>query len=519
MPNKVVMLGLDACDVQLVKDWVAQGELSYFNKLMNQTTMMEVSSSCEVMSGSIWPSFFTSKTPDHHGMFYMLQMDNDAYNIKKTHAKDLQSEPFWSALADDKRCTIIDLPKLGLVEKGDNVQVVEWGAADHYSQFQTHPSSLANLLTERFGPHVLHKEFVEPTSVEDYQSLFKALCEDLESKIAMCEYLLQQNQPDLFIAVLGETHSAGHYFWRFHAPEKDEVIPIDIQKPLLKLYKKLDACLQKFEQSLGENTNLFIFSGHGMVADNYPRWILNVVLEKMGVLHTLNKSKHMGNAGPVKHKESSWLDKKIEITRQYINQHFIPKRLQTKLWLSKIQRDIDFKKSQAWAMPSDLQGCIRINLEGREPTGTVKKSEYKQTIEQIIAVLKSLKNTETGAPIVDKIFKLRDIYADGNHTESLPDISVLWSNQNVEHIYSDLLGEIPIPNAARIRSGNHRPYGFCFAKGPDINHQHTCGQIDLMDLGPTVLKLIEPELKLSFTGTPLPIINLSNLFLYQIIVF
>jgi len=121
MPNKVVMLGLDACDVQLVKDWVAQGELSYFNKLMNQTTMMEVSSSCEVMSGSIWSSFFTSKTPDHHGMYYMLQMDNDAYNIKKKHAKDLQSEPFWSALADDKRCTIIDLPKLGLVEKGDNV--------------------------------------------------------------------------------------------------------------------------------------------------------------------------------------------------------------------------------------------------------------------------------------------------------------------------------------------------------------------------------------------------------------
>jgi len=112
-----------------------------------------------------------------------------------------------------------------------------------------------------------------------------------------------------------------------------------------------------------------------MVADNYPRWVLNVVLEKMGVLHTLNKSKHMGNAGPVKHKESSWLEKKIEFTRQHINQHFIPKRLQTKLWLSKIQRDIDFKKSQAWAMPSDLQGCIRINLEGREPTGTVKKIE------------------------------------------------------------------------------------------------------------------------------------------------
>ncbi|MFT4849770.1 MAG: putative AlkP superfamily phosphohydrolase/phosphomutase [Sediminicola sp.] len=69
MPNKVVMLGLDACDIELVKDWSLQGELPYFNKLINHTTMMEVSSSCEVMSGSIWPSFFTAMTPDHHGMY------------------------------------------------------------------------------------------------------------------------------------------------------------------------------------------------------------------------------------------------------------------------------------------------------------------------------------------------------------------------------------------------------------------------------------------------------------------
>jgi predicted AlkP superfamily phosphohydrolase/phosphomutase len=57
MPYKVVMLGLDACDIELVKDWSLQGELPYFNILMHQTPMMEVSSSCEVISGSIWTSF------------------------------------------------------------------------------------------------------------------------------------------------------------------------------------------------------------------------------------------------------------------------------------------------------------------------------------------------------------------------------------------------------------------------------------------------------------------------------
>jgi hypothetical protein len=66
----------------------------------------------------------------------------------------------------------------------------------------------------------MDSNYVEPTSIEDYQSLFNALCEDLESKIVMCEYLLQQNQPDLFIAVLGETHSAGHYFGGFMSQKR-----------------------------------------------------------------------------------------------------------------------------------------------------------------------------------------------------------------------------------------------------------------------------------------------------------
>ena len=213
----------------------------------------------------------------------------------------------------------------------------------------------------------------------------------------------------------------------------------------------------------------------------------------------------MGNAGPVKQKEVSWFDKYIEMIKSITNQYLIPKSIQTRLWLNKIQSDIDFKKTQAWAMPSDLQGCIRINLEGREPSGTVKQADYEQTVKRVIAVLENLKNIETGAPIVDKIFRLRDIYTGGKYTEILPDISVLWADQKVTHIHSDTLGTLTIPDVERIRSGNHRPTGFCFAKGPDINHQHTCGHIDLMDLGPTVLKIIDKDTALSFSGKPLPI--------------
>lgn len=50
-------------------------------------------------------------------------------------------------------------------------------------------------------------------------------------------------------------------------------------------------------------------------------------------------------------------------TRKLVNQHFIPKQFKLKLWLNKIQRDIDFTNSQTRAMPSDLIGNISVPFE------------------------------------------------------------------------------------------------------------------------------------------------------------
>jgi predicted AlkP superfamily phosphohydrolase/phosphomutase len=105
MTNKVAMIGLDACDVELVRQWSAEGKLPTFKKLIEQSKNVKISSSCEVLQGSIWPSFFTAKNPAEHGMYYMLQMANGTQNIKRVKASDLKCPSFWSALSSAKKCS------------------------------------------------------------------------------------------------------------------------------------------------------------------------------------------------------------------------------------------------------------------------------------------------------------------------------------------------------------------------------------------------------------------------------
>jgi predicted AlkP superfamily phosphohydrolase/phosphomutase len=168
----------------------------------------------------------------------------------------------------------------------------------------------------------------------------------------------------------------------------------------------------------------------------------------------------------------------------------LPKFIQKKLWMKNLQKHVDFDRSKAWVLPTDLQGFIRLNLEGREPQGIVPQAEYDQVINEITQCLLNLKDAETGKPVVEQVFKLKELYQGAEHTDLLPDLSVLWHNIEVSKIVSDRIGEIVVGDSGIIRSGNHRPKGFCFCYGPSINSAAKDIEEDLTGLGAIAMNIL-----------------------------
>jgi predicted AlkP superfamily phosphohydrolase/phosphomutase len=480
MTNKVAMIGLDACDAELVRQWAAEGKLPTFKKLIVQSKNVKISSSCEVLQGSIWPSFFTAKNPAEHGMYYMLQMDNGTQNIKRVKASDLKYAPFWSSLSSGKKRLIVDVPKLGLCESDNNIQVVEWAAMDRYSSFSTYPTALANEIKKKFGYHLLSKDHAEPTSAQDFEQFVKTLIDDIHTKTQLNIGLNKQHAPDFLLTVYGETHLAGHLLWRRNNLGEAD----NSSSALLSIYQAIDKSLAVLLDTLDKDCNLLVFSGHGMMDDNYPRQIMAPILSKMGLLTTAKASSVdvVNQMMPRFQLPFLW-----QGVKQWANQNALPNWLQKKLWMHNLQKDIDFQYSKAWILPTDLQGFIRINLIGREPQGNVSIAEYDVLLNDIESCLLALKNADTGEPIVDKVFKVKQLYPSSPFTNLLPDLSVMWCNKPVERIYSPTLGEIEVPKLTIHRSGNHRPEGFCFASGPDINSVDFPMTMDITDIGPWVM--------------------------------
>ena len=156
----------------------------------------------------------------------------------------------------------------------------------------------------------------------------------------------------------------------------------------------------------------------------------------------------------------------------------LPWWLRDKLGAHLQSADIDWARTRAFALPTDLEGCIRINLKGREPQGIVEPgSAYLELCEQIRDELLELTNPATGAPAVRQVHLRHEVFP-GERGDHLPDIIVTWNDEApISGLTSPRVGLVeeasPDP-----RTGTHSTAGFLLAAGPgsrpEVEARGTC---------------------------------------------
>ena len=183
----------------------------------------------------------------------------------------------------------------------------------------------------------------------------------------------------------------------------------------------------------------------------------------------------------------------------------LPWWLRDKIGASITSAKIDWTRTRAFALPTDLEGCIRINLKGREPHGIVAPGEeYESLCRKIASDMQKLRNPDTGKPAVQDVWIVRDHFG-GPLADHLPDITVTWDNTApINALASEALGTVsgksPDP-----RTGTHSAQGFAIACGEGFPAGHvTSGH--LIDLAPTALALLGREWS-GMDGSPLSILR------------
>ncbi|WP_447968542.1 alkaline phosphatase family protein [Nitrospira sp. M1] len=496
--NQVIVIGLEAAEPTLIERWVRDGYLPNIQRMMQQGSWRRLASTTEISSGATWASLITGTNPAKHGMsFYHRQLKPGTYTIRKKYAEETATAPFWQSLSEHgKRVAILDLPDTYATENLNGVMLVGWGAEGLNAKQQSWPKQLLTDAFSRVGHHPLEFWYQEkPTSISAWEEFSKKLLDGTRRRTELAKWVLAQEPWDCYVIGYAEPHWVGHYFWHItdtRHPEYDPELEQACGEAVLRIYQEVDRGIGELLQ-VYPNATVLVVSNTGMGANFSGQHLLPQVLEKLGYI-TKPSSKGLKQFLPHQKWGPYYAIKSIETMLSPQRIEYIKRVIPEKLW-DHVTRHVltmgnNWKHSQAFEIPSDYSGAIRINLKGREPNGQIEPGEeYDRLCAKITEDLLELTNPDTGKHAVTGVIKVKDLYQ-GNHLDELQDLIVQWNGDApINHLESEKMGRVSgiLPDK---RSGAHMVNGFMLASGKTIQKNQILEDAHIMDVAPTILHVL-----------------------------
>jgi predicted AlkP superfamily phosphohydrolase/phosphomutase len=153
---------------------------------------------------------------------------------------------------------------------------------------------------------------------------------------------------------------------------------------------------------------------------------------------------------------------------------------------------------------SEFSALLRVNLQSREPAGTVPQSDYRRTLEQLREDLLQLQNPATGERAVSCVRFLHEEWR-GQRVGNLPDVIVGWRNDRP-------ITALTCPRHGLLTGGlkfmdvthsMHTSEGLAFIAGPNVPQGEIKDRHDIMDLNATFYRLLGEEVPKHAEGRPI----------------
>jgi predicted AlkP superfamily phosphohydrolase/phosphomutase len=501
---RVLVIGLDAADRELIEQWEHQGLLPTISKMKSSGTWASLQTTAEIVHVSAWPSIFTGTTPDKHGLYhaYVMQPGQQAPVRPRP---DLCPVPFlWKTLDEHgKRCIVMDAFLTCPLQNFGGIQIVDWGTWTWFWQQTILPASLGKQIAERFGPYPAEDHSkVGMTPPPDPKGFHDRLLAAVARKTAVTKWLLTTQEWDFFLVVFGESHPAGHYFWHFHDPDYVAHSPADsvqMRNALRDVYVALDGAIGEILRVAGEDTLVCLVSGDGMGPNYSASHMLSPLLERMRLLNEPSGDATAANATQNKPAQGrrdllatlrGLIPKPV---RAAISRRLLPRSVNEKLSMRWKTARIAWDRTRAFPIENANEGYIRINLQGREPEGTVQPgTDYHALCDALVETARAMVNPVDGRRAAHAVHKTHEIF-NGPCRDQMPDVIINWDPDArvTTRLYSERWGKLESEHAGYAvtpyYTGNHRPNAFMAVVGPGVGPGLVLEGASILDLAPTVL--------------------------------
>jgi predicted AlkP superfamily phosphohydrolase/phosphomutase len=459
---RVLCLGLDGADYDLVCKLLAQGRLPTLARLSRRGTFGALRSTIPAFTPTAWSSFLTGLNPAGHGIFAFTANPNRGGG-RLQNAASRAGAPLWRYLgAAGVRSAFVTVPFTHPPEPLSGLMVTGFGGP---------PRPEIVPLSARHAILAAHPDLRvsrHPSDLRDFAAATATLVGHIDEIADVC-FLALELEPDLGLLCVDFMSSdiAGHLMWHRLDPTHPAHRRGDAGEELVQVYEAVDiACGRLIEQAewlWGEEPTVFVLSDHGMKPTHWlfraNRW-----LEEAGYLRFRKDAPSRTENGPAA---------------------YAPELEETPVDEQPPFAEIDFGATRAYCF--GYGGQIYLG----EVTGA---EEDHRLADEVAAALAEVAHPESGEPAFD-VLRKEQLYH-GFYLDKAPELVLLPRDERI-HIDSTRQRwpetfqrhEHLFTRGSAHFSGQHAVTGILAAAGPGISSVDVPEGTDITQIPATLLAL------------------------------
>ncbi|WP_424019741.1 alkaline phosphatase family protein [Halorientalis pallida] len=389
-------------------------------------------------SSACWPSLTTGVNPGETGVYGFQDREVGSYDTYVPMGRDVQATRIWDRVHDaDRQATVMNVPVTFPPQR--DVQRMVSGFLSPGIDKAAYPDDLRDYLDDIDYRIDVNAKLGHDDDKSDF---IEDAHETIDRNHEAFKNYIEQDDWDLFFGVYMTTDRVNHFL--FEDYEQDG----EYKEEFLEFYRKVDRYLGEMRELLPDDVTMVVASDHGFT--------------------TLNYEVHC----------NEWLAQNG--------------------WLSYEDDDHDelgdiAEDSKAYSL---IPGRFYINLEDREPRGSVPEDEYEAVRDELKAELEALEGPD-GRKVADRVVTREDAFR-GDHDDIAPDLVVV-PNHGFD-LKSGFKGDDDVFGKGP-RNGMHSFDNAClFVDDPDARIEDA----DLLDIAPTLMDLLDIEYdRTAFDGSTL----------------
>lgn len=437
----MLVIGLDAADLDVLRPLVARGEMPHVGGLMERGASGVLHSTVPPVSAPAWATFLTGVDPGRHGLYSFVVERGNPVRMQLASLADIQGPKIWDlAAAQGARPVVANIPVTWPPPAFEGAIVTGMLTPEARGVAYTHPPELQAEI-ERVVPG--YRIDIDRELLDDHEHLAGALLEMTARRRDLFLHLMDTQRWDLLVAAFTNTDRVQHSFWR-----RDRAVVDDH-------FRHVDAHVGDMLSRVDlDETVVMLMSDHGFQGARFKLYT-NRFLEEKGLLFTRRAAEG---------------DEHYDLRRPDAFEGFqggglvkerggLVKRALAKVGVGG-RVVVDWSRTRAFLWSLD-HGGVAVNLKSRYVHGCVEDADYESVRDEVIAALAGLRLPD-GTAALRSVRRREEVYT-GPHVDRAPDV-VIENSDAVTYGMSvetkEVLREHKSPE------GHHSPRGFVCLAGP-----------------------------------------------------